>query len=138
MSTSFVFHATSFIVCSTLALSLGQAWAITGVSRRARHVIVWGIVFALMLWLGMRVLGLHRNDPIMAEGPLRRSLMTVSAVLAAVSLGAGSAWGRYRQVETAAFPRRALMLAPAHVAAVSIGGALGYVLIAIIWISQIH
>jgi hypothetical protein len=138
VSAPFLFHATIFIVASTVALSLGQAWAVGGPSRRARHLLVWAAGFALMVWLGMRVLGLRWSDPIMVEGPLRRSLVTVSGVLAAVSLGAASAWGRYRSVETASFSRRALTLSAAHIAAVMIGGALAYVLIAIIWISLIH
>ena len=138
MSTAFVFHAAIFTIASTLALSLGQAWAIAGTSRRASHLLVWTIVFAVMVWLGMRVLGMQWDDPIMAEGPLRRSLVTVSAGLTAVALGAGSVWGRYRNVEKAPFGGRVRILAPAHIAAVMIGGALAYVLISIIRISQIH
>jgi len=99
---------------------------------------VWAVAFALMGWLGMRVLGLHWNDPIMRAGPVRRSLVTISGVLAAVSLAAGAAWARSRGTETAPFSRRLVVAAQAHLTAVLIGGALAYVLIAIIWISQIH
>ena len=123
---------------STVALSVGQAWAVAGTPRRPRYMLVWAAVFVLMLWLGMRVLGLQPGDPIVRAGPVGRSLVTISGLVATVSLGAGSAWGRYRRVETAAFSRRVLILAPAHIAAVLIGGALAYVLISIIWISQIH
>jgi hypothetical protein len=42
------------------------------------------------------------------------------------------------KIETAPFPRRVLALAQAHAAAVLIGGALAYVLLALIWMSQIH
>jgi hypothetical protein len=138
MNPRFVLHALSFFAASTVALSLGQAWAIAGGSRRTSHTLVWGGVFALMLWLGMRVLGVHWSDPIMREGPVRRSLVTITAALAAASLGAGLAWGTSRKIETAPFSRRVLGLAQAHAAAVLIGGALAYVLLALIWISQIH
>jgi len=135
---SFVLHAVGFIATSAAALSVGQAWALAEPSRRARHVLVWAAGFALMLWLGMGVLGLRWTDPIMREGPLRRSVVTVSAVLAAASLGAGAVWATSRGMGAETFSRRVLVLAQAHVAMVAIGGALAYVLVAIIWISQIH
>ena len=137
MNLPFVLHACLFIGVSTAALSLGQAWAF-GAATRSRHVLVWAVVFALMLWLGMSVLGLHWSDPIMREGPLRRSLVTIAAVLAGVSLAAGFVWATSRKIENAPISRRAMALAQAHLAAVAIGGALAYVLISIIWISQIH
>lgn len=138
MDLSFVLHALGFIGTSAAVLSVGQAWALVEPPHRTRHMLVWAAGFALMLWLGLGVLGLHWSDPIMREGPLRRSVVTVSAALAAASLGAGVAWAKSHGMAAEPFSRRVLGLAQAHLAMVAIGGALAYVLIAIIWISQLH
>ena len=134
----FVLHAGTFIVVATLALSVGQTWALASPWRRSRYLIVWLVASALMAGLGMRVLGLHWHDPILRAGPVGRSLVTIAGVLGAVSLGAGHAWGTTRGVETASFSRRVVVFAQAHVTTMLIGGALAYVLISIIRISQIH
>jgi FlaA1/EpsC-like NDP-sugar epimerase len=137
-SATFLMHAATWAVVVTVVLTIGQAWVIGRTRRSARYVLVWATVIVLMSWLGMRVLGVRWNDPIMRDGPLRRSLVTVAAALTAASLGAGSAWIKWRNAETAPFGRRAATLAQAHLSAVLIGGALAYVLLEMVWMSQIH
>src|SRR5262245_57894288 len=122
----------------TMALCLGQAWAIAGSRRAFRYALVWAAVFGLTVWLGLPVLGVRWVDLGKLPAPLGRGIFIVSGTVSCVWLGIGAAWIRWLKLETASFRERVLVLAQTHLAGVLVASAMAYVLLAMIWISQIH
>jgi hypothetical protein len=133
MTFGILLGATVLLLGATIALSIGQAWAITGKRRLLRHLLVWVLATAtvpsLYTWLG----GVW-NWPI----PAAVLALGTPATLFGAALAVGARRDRVKGLAGKPWAQRVLGLTGAHLIIVFFGGALAVVIGLFAVLSQIH
>jgi hypothetical protein len=115
----FVLVPTVLLLGATVALSIAQAWAITGERRLLRHLLVWVIATATVpsvyTWQG----GIW-NMPM----PAALLGLGTPAALFGVALGMGARRARAKGLAAQPWAKRVVGLTGAHLGVVFFGGAL--------------
>ena len=133
MTFGILLGATVLLLSAAVALSIGQAWAISGGRRLFRHLLVWAIATAtlpaLYTWQGGTW-----NWPI----PAALLALGTPAALSGVALAVGARRDRAKGLADKPWARRVLGLTAAHLIVVSFGGALVLVFGLFAVLSRIH
>ena len=118
------FGTALFIVASTFALSVGQAWALRApAGRLGRHLLAWVAATLTMTAVASLIYDVA-NAPDYSRARGLGMILLVAGGLALLSLAIASRWGAEAR-KAPDLRQAALTLAGVHTVVVMVGGAIG-------------
>jgi hypothetical protein len=124
-----------WLVIATLALSAGQAWAMSTRNHLLRHLVVWIFSTTLIVLIAAPIVGLPTS---MSLGWITPIPFLVSALLTAVSLSIGHWLTSSDSPVGTPWLVRMRRLVGVHFAIVSVGGAVIWLLLVFLVAGRIH
>ena len=133
MTFGILLGTTALLVAAAVALSIGQAWAMSGERRPFRHALVWAVATVTLPAIYTLLGGAW-------DWPIAAALLALGAPagLSAVALVVGARRDRADGLAAKPWARRVLGLTGVHVIVVSLGGALALVILLFAALSGIH
>jgi hypothetical protein len=120
-----------FLVITTVALSVGQAWAIAEIPRWPRYLFVWALTSTTMVLVS--VWGIAHGAGWMAP-----TVGILGPLLVASALGVGDLRATDRKLAALHWTERVQGLVGVHFATLILGGALVWVITILVAFSRIH